>query len=143
MFSAAALFGVDLKPLNYPSGRSKIAFAINIFSGRVVQRAMAVDPPNRLFIPEVVCSHVLHWAHASKLTCHAGLNRKLQFLRQWFWWPSMTRDIRDYIAVCPVCARESPPTSQLLDSSTPWRFLYALGRTLSLAFLPPRVIESP
>lgn len=78
-----------------------------------------VVPPNRLFVPEVVRSDGLHWAHASRLTCHSGIIRTLQFLWQRFWWTSITRDTRDYIAACPVCARgkssHQPPLSDVLE----------------------------
>lgn len=75
-------------------------------------------PPNWLFVPEAVFSEVLHWVHASRLTCHLGIHRSLQFLQQRFWWPSMTRDTKDYIAACPVCARRKAshrPSAGLLQ----------------------------
>lgn len=52
-------------------------------------------PPNWLFVSETVRSDILQWAHASRLTCHLGINHSLQFLQQQFKWPSMTRDTRD------------------------------------------------
>ena len=39
-------------------------------------------PPNRLFIPDAVRSRVLLWAHFSKLTCHPGITRILDFIRR-------------------------------------------------------------
>uniref|UniRef100_A0A674MFK3 Gypsy retrotransposon integrase-like protein 1 n=1 Tax=Takifugu rubripes TaxID=31033 RepID=A0A674MFK3_TAKRU len=82
-------------------------------------------PPNRLFIPGAVRSEVLHWAHSSRLTCHPGVNRSLHFLRQRFWWPSMARDTKDYIAACPVCSRgkasHQPPAGLLQPLEIPRR----------------------
>lgn len=62
-------------------------------------------PPNTLFVPEAACCEVLQWKHSSKLACHHGLARTLHLVHQRFWWPSMTRDTRTYIAACPFCAR--------------------------------------
>uniref|UniRef100_A0A674MXQ5 Gypsy retrotransposon integrase-like protein 1 n=1 Tax=Takifugu rubripes TaxID=31033 RepID=A0A674MXQ5_TAKRU len=82
-------------------------------------------PPNRLFVPVAVRSEVLHWAHSSRLTCHPGVNRSLHFLRQRFWWPSMARDTKDYIAACPVCSRgkasHRPPAGLLQPLEIPRR----------------------
>eukprot|EP00066_Takifugu_rubripes_P011978 XP_011601244.1 PREDICTED: uncharacterized protein LOC105416325 [Takifugu rubripes] len=82
-------------------------------------------PPNRLFVPVAVRSEVLHWAHSSRLTCHPGINRSLHFLRQRFWWPSMARDTKDYIAACPVYSRgkasHQPPAGLLQPLEIPRR----------------------
>lgn len=43
-------------------------------------------PPNRLFVPDAVKMQVLQWGHASKLSCHPGIHRTFEFLRQKFWW---------------------------------------------------------
>lgn len=51
-------------------------------------------PPSRLFVPDSTRSPVLQWAHSSKLTCHPGFQRTLQFLRRSFWMPGMARDAR-------------------------------------------------
>ncbi len=62
-------------------------------------------PPNRLFVPEAIRSQVLQWGHSSKLTCHPGASRTILFLHQHFWWPSMVKDTREFMAACSVCAR--------------------------------------
>uniref|UniRef100_A0A8P4GPN0 Gypsy retrotransposon integrase-like protein 1 n=1 Tax=Dicentrarchus labrax TaxID=13489 RepID=A0A8P4GPN0_DICLA len=62
-------------------------------------------PPNRLFVPDSTRSQVLQWAHSSRISCHPGYQRTLDFLRRKFWWPSMARDTRAFVAACSVCAR--------------------------------------
>lgn len=86
-------------------------------------------PPNWLFVPEGVRSEVLQWAHMSKLTCHPGVSHTMQFLWQRFWWPSMTRDTKDYVAPAPCVPGGRLPTSHLQDSSCSWIFIYAHGCT--------------
>ena len=84
-------------------------------------------PPNRLFVPDSVRSRVLTWAHSTKLTCHPGMMRTLDFLRQRFWWATMDADTRSLIAACATCARNkssTKPRSGLLRPlpipSRPW-----------------------
>ena len=84
-------------------------------------------PPGRIFVPEAVCSQVLQWGHSSKLTCHPGVHRTLQFLQRRFWWPNMSRYAREFVSACSVCARGKashlPPAGLLRPlpiPSHPW-----------------------
>ncbi|XP_068508006.1 uncharacterized protein tctn1 isoform X2 [Syngnathus scovelli] len=76
-----------------------------------VQQANGNEPPpsgcpeNRLFVPAQLRSQVIHWAHTSRLSCHPGMRRTLFVIQQRFWWPSMRADVKEYVAACPVCAR--------------------------------------
>lgn len=62
-------------------------------------------PPNRLFVPVSLRSQVIHWRRSSSFACHPGVRRTLSVLRQRCWWPSMEREVAEYVAACPVCAR--------------------------------------
>lgn len=96
---------------------------------RCVRLRATPDPggalPNTLFVPDSAHSEVLQWGHSSKLTCHPGLNRTMYLLRQRFWWPSMVRDMRAFVAACPVCAcrksSQRPPAGILCLLPVPWR----------------------
>jgi len=76
----------------------------------VVRRAQHTQPgpgngpPHRLFVPNSVRSRLL-WRHASRLACHPGVHRTLSFLARRFWWPSMSTDIREFVAACSICSR--------------------------------------
>ena len=98
---------------------------------RVVRNAQLSQPDpgggprNTLFVPESVRTQVLQWGHCSKLTCHPGVNRTLTFLKQRFWWPSMNRDARSFVAACSTCARSKsihqPPAGLLNPLPIPKR----------------------
>lgn len=100
---------------------------------RVVREAQTTQPDpgngphNCLFVPEAVRTQVLQWGHSSKLTCHPGFHRTLAFLKQRFWWPSMSKDTRSFVAACSTCARSKSnhqAPAGLLDPlsipSRPW-----------------------
>uniref|UniRef100_A0A669CQG4 Gypsy retrotransposon integrase-like protein 1 n=1 Tax=Oreochromis niloticus TaxID=8128 RepID=A0A669CQG4_ORENI len=82
-------------------------------------------PAHRLYVPRSVRSQVLQWAHTAQFSCHPGIHRTVKFLQQYFWWPSLTQDTREYITACAVCARNKPsnqpPAGQLHPLSTPSR----------------------
>lgn len=62
-------------------------------------------PTNRLYVPKAVRSQVLQWAHSSRLTCHPGISRTLDFLQRRFWWPTAKKDVISLVRACPVCNR--------------------------------------
>ncbi|XP_039465772.1 uncharacterized protein LOC120439125 isoform X2 [Oreochromis aureus] len=75
-------------------------------------------PPGLLFVPCTVRSRVLHWAHTAKFTCHPGVHRTITFLQRFAWWPSLAKDVREYIPACPTCAQNknvNQPSSGLLQ----------------------------
>ncbi|XP_029292890.1 uncharacterized protein LOC115011797 [Cottoperca gobio] len=90
-----------------------------------------VMPPSRVVgavtwaIEEKLCPQVIHWAHTSFVSCHPGVRKTLFVIRQWFWWPSMERAVREYVAACPVCARNKsscqPPSGLLRPLQVPHR----------------------
>ncbi len=84
-------------------------------------------PEGALFFPEAARLAVLRWGHSSKLAVHPGVRGTLAIIRQRFWWPTRERDIRRFVASCPVCAQtkssNSPPAGFLRPlpiPSRPW-----------------------
>lgn len=75
-------------------------------------------PPNHLFVSDALRPQVLAWAHTSRFACHPGAARTVELLRQKFWWPTLERDTREFVAACSICARNknsSRPSSGLLQ----------------------------
>ncbi|KAK2905603.1 hypothetical protein Q8A73_009546 [Channa argus] len=62
-------------------------------------------PEGCLFVPNQLRSAVLEWSHSSRLFCHPGISRTLFVVRRRFWWPSMARDVREFVLACPFCAQ--------------------------------------
>ncbi|KAL0149625.1 hypothetical protein M9458_055152 [Cirrhinus mrigala] len=99
--------------------------------------------PSRLPGGQVIRSRVC--AHASRGT--------LTSVRQRFWWPAIVRDVRRYVASCPVCAQSkssnSPPAGLLRPlpiPSRPWSHIAldfvsglpsSAGNTVIRRFLHP------
>uniref|UniRef100_A0A3B3HPI5 Gypsy retrotransposon integrase-like protein 1 n=1 Tax=Oryzias latipes TaxID=8090 RepID=A0A3B3HPI5_ORYLA len=82
-------------------------------------------PPGTLFVPDALRSEVLTWGHTSRIACHGGVYRTSRLLKRRFFWPTMERDVKEYIAACTTCARSKtsnrPPSGHLLPLSTPSR----------------------
>uniref|UniRef100_A0A3P9IMG0 Gypsy retrotransposon integrase-like protein 1 n=1 Tax=Oryzias latipes TaxID=8090 RepID=A0A3P9IMG0_ORYLA len=74
-----------------------------------------------------VQSDVLAWGHTSRIACHGGTYRTIRLIKRRFFWPSLERDVKEYIAACTTCARSKTsnrPPSGLLQPlpvpSRPW-----------------------
>ena len=89
-------------------------------------------PSNALFVPDCVCSDVFQWGHSTHLPCHPGMNRTLAFLHQRFWWPTMERDVREFVnCSLPVrfVLRTKPPLNPLPVCSALFLYPVAPGHT--------------
>ena len=52
------------------------------------------------------------WGHSSPLAGHPGDHRSKEF-----WWPSMDKDIREFVAACSVCARNKASSPALWSAA--------------------------
>nr|XP_054597200.1 uncharacterized protein LOC129163471 [Nothobranchius furzeri] len=48
---------------------------------------------------------VIHWAHTGKFSIHPGVGRTLALIKRSFWWPSIYKDVKEYVLACHVCAQ--------------------------------------
>ena len=54
----------------------------------------------RLYVPPTAKQEFCDEAHRSKLSIHPDGNKMYQNVRQYFWWPSMKKDIVSYVFRC-------------------------------------------
>ena len=82
-------------------------------------------PDGLLFVPENLRSQVIQWGHDSRLACHPGSARTNHLLAQRFWWPSMKRDVKEFVRACPTCnqnkSTNQPPAGLLQPLPVPTR----------------------
>lgn len=94
-----------------------------------IQQALQTepDPGTGHFIPAAARSAVIRWAHASRFSCHPGTGRTISLLKRHFWWRTLERDVKEYVAACEICARSKTRTQRpsgllqpLAIPSRPW-----------------------
>ena len=82
-------------------------------------------PPNRQFVPDAARPQVLEWGHSSPVACHPGERRTAEFIGRRFWWPTLKKDVREFVAACTICARSKashrPPAGLLQPLPIPNR----------------------
>lgn len=68
-----------------------------------------VVPQKRLFVPVPLWSKVIHWGYTSPFAGYPGIKRTIYVINQLLWWLSMEREVREYVAACPVCTQNKIP----------------------------------
>ncbi|KAI2645539.1 Transposon Tf2-9 polyprotein [Labeo rohita] len=66
-------------------------------------------PPDRQFVPRIQRIDLIHSTHTSLGTGHPGVNNTLTLLSDRFWWPTMARDVKQYVQGCKECAMSKSP----------------------------------
>ena len=84
-------------------------------------------PPNKTYVPSSVRSRLIQWMHNAKFAAHPGVSRTINLISRRFWWPTLHRDVKEYVLACSTCARNKSthqPPSGLLHPlpipSRPW-----------------------
>ena len=58
---------------------------------------------NRMFVPPLAHSTLLHSIHSSPFLGHMGVFHTKAILEQDFWWPGLSTFVKHFVAGCPVC----------------------------------------
>jgi transposase InsO family protein len=59
----------------------------------------------KLMVPEVnfLRTYLVRAVHATQVTAHPGARKTLKLLRDRYYWPSMSKDVSQYVAACKPC----------------------------------------
>jgi len=61
----------------------------------------------RICVPEVkaIRDMMLREAHESAYSIHPGSTKMYLYLKEWYWWYGLKRDVAEYVALCDTCQR--------------------------------------
>lgn len=87
--------------------------------------------PWKLWVPNILTDGLIFQAHDSPLAAHGGIAKTLDRLKCVFYWPNMSKQVRDYIANCDLCKETKapniilrPPLGNQFPVNAPWQRLY-------------------
>lgn len=63
----------------------------------------------KLWIPKDMVREILEKAHDSHLSAHGGINKTIERIRRFYFWPNLVNDVRDYINSCGICKGTKHP----------------------------------
>ncbi len=69
-------------------------------------------PYVQVVLPRLVALPLIQKLHGDITSGHLGLKKTLERVRQRFFYPGMSRDVRNYVLLCDVCnaSKQSKPT---------------------------------
>ena len=76
----------------------------------------ANDPEGVVYqvvVPSALREHVLELAHDVPMSGHTGVRKTKARLLQHFWWPSVSKDVSEYVRSCHGCQKIGKPGHQL------------------------------
>ena len=61
-------------------------------------------------IPSNLRNDILHELHTRETAGHLGVNKTLERVKERFYWPGCTKDVKDWCRACDLCASRERPT---------------------------------
>lgn len=66
-----------------------------------------------LWVPSGLTEEIVRVAHEPPKSAHGGIAKTLHRIRQYFYWPNMTIQIKNYLSKCEIC-KQSKSSNQVL-----------------------------
>uniref|UniRef100_A0A6I8RAB1 Gypsy retrotransposon integrase-like protein 1 n=1 Tax=Xenopus tropicalis TaxID=8364 RepID=A0A6I8RAB1_XENTR len=130
-FSPEDRLPIEREPIIPPS--RIIASVLPQFAEQILLSQSAAPPDTPIgmaFVPPELRLPILQQTHSSKQAGHPGSEKTLELLQRLVWWPTIRKDVRDFVAACTVCATTKASHSRpcgllhpLPVPSRPWTHL--------------------
>lgn len=85
----------------------------------------------KLWIPSGLVQDVIFNSHNPPQAAHCGIGKTLEKLRRYLFWPTLVKDVRNYILACETCKTTKspntvlrPPMGQPVKTSRPFQKLF-------------------
>ena len=59
----------------------------------------------RIIVPFPLKPNILRSFHDTPVNGHQGVNKTLEKLKRYYWWPNMRNDVQNYVYSCEVCGK--------------------------------------
>ena len=86
-----------------------------LFANKKFVKSYEPQTQSRPVMPRCMIGQVLTTCHDHMSGGHLGLNKTWAKVSSHFYWPSMKKDVLDWIESCPICAAKKNPTSNLAE----------------------------
>jgi hypothetical protein len=73
----------------------------------------AQNKTSKIAIPESLIPKILYLHHDSTFAGHPGIKRTLKRINQHYHWPSLKKDVKNYVKKCLICSLHKPPHQYL------------------------------
>lgn len=67
----------------------------------------------RLWTPEELRRNVIEAAHNPPSAAHGGVDKTLELVKRYFYWPGVSAEVRKFVAECSICKETKAPNQTL------------------------------
>ncbi|KAL0458159.1 UNVERIFIED_CONTAM: Transposon Ty3-I Gag-Pol polyprotein [Sesamum latifolium] len=97
----------------------------------VIQNDGTLMNEKRMCVPNVeeLRTEIMHEAHYAPYAMHPGSTKMYRDLRPYYWWPTMKKDVAEFVAKCLTCQQVKADTKHQLWEKITMDFVIGLPRT--------------
>lgn len=106
-------------------------FGTHVYKKTLLSADDVDSNPWKIWIPSTLTEALIRKFHEPPEMSHGGISKTLFRLRQWFYWPGMVVQVRQYIKSCEICKTTKspneilrPPMGQQMKVDRPFQQLY-------------------
>lgn len=85
----------------------------------------------KIWVPEALRLDIISNAHNPPTAAHGGIDKTIDLIRRFYFWPKLAKDVRTFVAECQICKVTKapnytlrPPMGQAFKSERPLQRLY-------------------
>ena len=92
-----------------------------------------------IVIPDVpgLRRSIMHELHCSPYAGHVGMNKTVQLISKYFYWPNMQQDINPYVRGCELCQRNKSASGKTAGKLQPLPVPEQIWEDISMDFVGP------
>jgi hypothetical protein len=96
----------------------------------------------RIYVPEepAIRQEILSQSHDTRMAGHFGARRTQELISRLYYWPSLDKDVQEYVKTCAICQRNKAPRHSKYGKLAPLPIPKDIFEEVSLDFvtgLPP------
>src|ERR1700760_501300 len=132
LFRALSIYDGEkdlIKAIQVAQRRHRSLEAVLSKPGYILNDQGLIEVKGRIFIPNdpEIIKEVIWANHDSPISGHPGQYNTLQLVLRDYWWPTVSKDVKNYVAVCKTCQRTKihrhaprAPLHPITIASEPW-----------------------
>lgn len=85
----------------------------------------------KVWVPEPLRQQIITESHQPAMASHGGTEKTIDLVRRYYYWPGLSREVREYISRCDTCKETKapnqtlrPPMGRSLPTERPFQRLY-------------------
>lgn len=67
----------------------------------------------KVWIPDGMQLKIIQEAHNPPSSAHGGVDKTVNLVKRYYYWPGMSKDVREFVSKCSICKETKAPNQHL------------------------------